>query len=255
MLVQVLAGADAEEEPAGQHRRRRRGRLGDDRRMDPDGRARDAGADDADVSVACAIAAEDGPHERALALAIDPWMEVVRDQREREPRLLGRCRVLDEIERRMLLARERVPELDAHHRPLSRMRPLHEVTPPYDTSSLTRNVLSQDSTATGTIEKAASSVAGSAHPGEPGRPRPPSDSTGAGSVCLARFGLFGSVEPGPHTVMTSSVPSVGPNGLRAFRVCVAALDPAEFLGPGASRVIVAALARRRQPDHKGRVSA
>jgi hypothetical protein len=45
VLVQVLAGADAEEEAPGHQRRRRRRRLRDDRRMDPPDRTRDAGAE------------------------------------------------------------------------------------------------------------------------------------------------------------------------------------------------------------------
>ena len=45
VLVQVLAGADAEEEAARHHRRRGRRRLGDDRRVDADRRAGDAGAE------------------------------------------------------------------------------------------------------------------------------------------------------------------------------------------------------------------
>ena len=40
VLVEVLPGADAEEEPSRQHRRARRGRLRDDRRVHPDHRAR-----------------------------------------------------------------------------------------------------------------------------------------------------------------------------------------------------------------------
>ena len=42
VLVQVLAGADAEEEPARHERGARRRSLRDDRGMDPDQRARDA---------------------------------------------------------------------------------------------------------------------------------------------------------------------------------------------------------------------
>ena len=41
VLVEVLARADAEEEAAPHHARDRRGRLRDDRRVDPDERARD----------------------------------------------------------------------------------------------------------------------------------------------------------------------------------------------------------------------
>ena len=45
VLVQVLAAADAEEEPALEHGRGGGRRLGDDRGMDPRRRAGDAGAD------------------------------------------------------------------------------------------------------------------------------------------------------------------------------------------------------------------
>ena len=45
VLVEVLAGADAEEEPAGHQGCGGRRRLGDDRRVDPDRRAGDAGAE------------------------------------------------------------------------------------------------------------------------------------------------------------------------------------------------------------------
>jgi hypothetical protein len=57
-------------------------------------------------------ATEHGPDERALTLRVDPRVEVIRDEREREPALLCPARVGDELERSMLLARERVPELD-----------------------------------------------------------------------------------------------------------------------------------------------
>ena len=47
-----------------------------------------------------------------MTLRVDPRVKVVRDEREREPALLRPTRVGDEVERRVLLARERIPELD-----------------------------------------------------------------------------------------------------------------------------------------------
>ena len=110
MLVQVLARTDAEEEPTREHRRCRRGRLGDDRGMDPQDRARHPRADDEPLG-GRRDAPEHAPHERALALAVDPRVEVVRDEREAEARLLGPDGVPDEVERPVLLARDRVSEL------------------------------------------------------------------------------------------------------------------------------------------------
>ena len=84
--------------------------------MDPHGRAGHARADPQALR-RLRDAAEHRPHERALALRVDPRVEVVGDQREREARLLGAARVLDERARTELLARELVAEL--HHRPLA----------------------------------------------------------------------------------------------------------------------------------------
>ena len=94
MLVEVLAGADAEEEAARQHRGGGRGGLGDDRRVDAEYGARDAGAD-RDSLRRLGDAPEDAPDERALALAVDPGVEVIRDQGEVKSRLLGTRGVAD----------------------------------------------------------------------------------------------------------------------------------------------------------------
>ena len=48
--------------------------------------------------------AEDRPHERAVRVALDPWVEVVRDERELEAGGLGRAGLLDEGLGRVLLA-------------------------------------------------------------------------------------------------------------------------------------------------------
>jgi hypothetical protein len=111
VLVQVLACADPEEEASRHHRGARRRRLGDDRGMDPDQRARDAGSEPQLFGLA-RDPANHAPDERALTLAVDPWMEVIRDQSEGEARLLRRARVLDQAAGSVLLARERIAELD-----------------------------------------------------------------------------------------------------------------------------------------------
>src|SRR4029453_489221 len=54
---------------------------------------------------------QDRPDKRALALLVGPGVEVVGDEREREPALLGKPRVADEIGRPELLARERIADL------------------------------------------------------------------------------------------------------------------------------------------------
>src|SRR5919204_4427207 len=78
VLVQLLAGADAEEEAAVHHGRARRGRLGADRRGDADRGARDASAEP-DPLRCFGDAADHAPDEGALALRVDPRMVVVGD--------------------------------------------------------------------------------------------------------------------------------------------------------------------------------
>src|SRR5439155_11159329 len=82
VLVQVLAGPDAEEEASFEHDVRRRRGLGDDRRVYADDRARDAGAHGelrrrGDPT-------DDRPDERALALPVDPRVEVIGELDVRE---------------------------------------------------------------------------------------------------------------------------------------------------------------------------
>ena len=62
VLVEVFAGPHAEEEAAGHERSGGGGRLGDDRRVDPDRRAGDAGPD-AQPFGGLGQGAEDTPHE------------------------------------------------------------------------------------------------------------------------------------------------------------------------------------------------
>jgi hypothetical protein len=64
-------------------------------------------------------AADDAPHERGLGLALDPWVEVIRDERELEAVLLGQPGVADQVERWMLLAGERIADVD-RDRPIGR---------------------------------------------------------------------------------------------------------------------------------------
>jgi len=53
---------------------------------------------------------DDAPYEWTVTLAVDPRVEVVADKRERETHLLGPTCITYEVERRMLLARKRVPD-------------------------------------------------------------------------------------------------------------------------------------------------
>ena len=110
MLVQVLAGTEAEREPAGQHRADGRRGLSDDRRMRSDQRAGDAGGELESLR-RLRDPAEHTPDERALALGVDPGVEVVGDHREGEAQLLRPRGVANEVERCVLLGREPIAEL------------------------------------------------------------------------------------------------------------------------------------------------
>ena len=116
VLVQLLAGADAQEEAALQHHLRGCRGLGDDRRMDPDRRAGHARAE-AQLLGGLRDPADHAPDERALALRVDPGVVVVGDQRKGEARLLGQPGVAHEVVRAVLLRGERVAEFDRHTRP------------------------------------------------------------------------------------------------------------------------------------------
>src|SRR2546427_2514117 len=112
VLVQVLAGAHAEEESS-RHQRGGGGcGLRHDHRVNPHRRARHAGAHAQAVSY-LGDTAEHAPHEGTVALFVHPRMEVVGDEREGEPGLLGLTRLTDEIARPELFAGQLVPEL--HH--------------------------------------------------------------------------------------------------------------------------------------------
>ena len=109
MLVEGLAGADTEEEPIVEEQRRGRGGLGDDRRVDADGRARHTDAD-AQSFGRGGDRAQHRPHERAVTLRAHPRVVVVRDGHELEARVLGSSRIAHEILRAVFLTRERVTE-------------------------------------------------------------------------------------------------------------------------------------------------
>ncbi len=104
------------------HHRRARGRgLRHDRRVDPDRRTGDSRTEPQAFG-RVRDPADHRPDEGALTLPVDPGMEMVRDQRELEPRLLGSPRARDEGVRRVLLARQRVPNPNHESPPRSARR-------------------------------------------------------------------------------------------------------------------------------------
>ena len=111
VLVERLAAADAEREAALEQDGRRRGRLGDDRGVDPDGRARHRGRHVHGRDRA-GERADHRPHERALALLVDPGVVVVGDPQAIEAGVLGQPRLVDQLVRTELLAGQEVA--DAH---------------------------------------------------------------------------------------------------------------------------------------------
>jgi hypothetical protein len=76
VLVQVLSGAETEQEAARHERRARRRRLGDDGRVDADERARDPGSQLKPLG-RLRDRPDHRPDERALALRVDPGVVVV----------------------------------------------------------------------------------------------------------------------------------------------------------------------------------
>ena len=97
VLVERLAGADAEDEPALVQHRAGGGGLGDDRRVDAHGRAGDRRGHRQPGHLA--QRADHGPDERALALGVGPRMEVVGDPQGVEAGVLGELRLLDQLGR------------------------------------------------------------------------------------------------------------------------------------------------------------
>ena len=78
--------------------------------MNPDQRTGDAGAE-AEPLGRVSDGADHVPNEGAVALSVNPGVEVVGDQRETEAGLLGRLREANEVVRGVLFAGERVAEL------------------------------------------------------------------------------------------------------------------------------------------------
>ena len=76
VLVEGLAAPEAEGEAALQQDRRCGGRLSDDRRMDPHGRARDGGHQ-ADVRGRLRDGPDHRPDQRTVGLLLIPGVEVV----------------------------------------------------------------------------------------------------------------------------------------------------------------------------------
>jgi hypothetical protein len=105
VLVQVLAGAQAQEEAPRHHGRRRRRRLRDDRRVDAHRGTGHAGAK-AQALGSVGDRADHAPDERAVALAVDPGVKVVGDQREGEADLLGAPGVAHQVVGRVFFARK-----------------------------------------------------------------------------------------------------------------------------------------------------
>src|SRR5205814_109589 len=102
--VEVLARADAEEKAAVEHHRGGRRGLSDDGRMDAEDRTGHARAD---LELRRRRdPADHRPDERALALPVDPRMEVVRELDVGEAGLLGALRRAHDLERSVLFARD-----------------------------------------------------------------------------------------------------------------------------------------------------
>ena len=113
VLVERLAGADAEPVPAGVHRLEGRAGLRDHRGVEPERRAGDAGAEVA--GGALADGGQHVPHERRLALRGHPRLEVVGGHAAGEAVLLGERRQLDRLARMELLEHRRVAHGQVSH--------------------------------------------------------------------------------------------------------------------------------------------
>jgi hypothetical protein len=77
--------------------------------MDPDRGTRHAGPDPEAIGD-LSDPTDHRPDERALALFVDPGVEVIRDETERETRLFGFRRVADQVLRSMLFTGQLVSE-------------------------------------------------------------------------------------------------------------------------------------------------
>src|SRR5258706_6902763 len=110
MLVQIFPGAEAEKKTVRHHEGARGRGLGDDRRVGAQGGTGDAGPE-RQAPRRLGNAADHAPDERAVPLAPDPRMDVIGDEREGEPAVLGDAREAHEIGRRVFFARQRVARL------------------------------------------------------------------------------------------------------------------------------------------------
>jgi hypothetical protein len=104
VLVEVLAGAYAQKEAAPRHRTESRSGLRDDRRMDAEERTGDA-RPQLDSACVSRDPTERAPDEAALPLPVDPRVEVVRDEGEREARFFGLRAMTNQFSGFMFLAR------------------------------------------------------------------------------------------------------------------------------------------------------
>lgn len=109
MLVEILTGAEPQAEPTVGHHGHRRGGLGHHSRVITDGGTGHR-RHEADALRAVGHRPEDAPREGAVALRLEPGVEVIGHDGEVEPRLLGQLRLADEIVRGSLLGHERVTE-------------------------------------------------------------------------------------------------------------------------------------------------
>src|SRR4051794_4902811 len=110
VLVEVLAGAEAEGEPALAQQLHRGGLLGDDGRVVAEGRAGDVGHQ-RDPRRRPRGGAEHRPRIGRVALLVEPWEVVVGDDGEVEAGGLGGDHVVDQLARAGLLAHHRVAPL------------------------------------------------------------------------------------------------------------------------------------------------
>jgi len=117
VLVEGLAGPDAEVEAAVEQDGARRRGLGDDRRVDARGRAGHRRRD----GQACRRRqrADHGPHERAVALGVVPGVVVVGDPQGVEAGRLRPAGLGDELDRAELLAGEEVADLHGRNTTLN----------------------------------------------------------------------------------------------------------------------------------------
>jgi hypothetical protein len=112
-LVQRLAGADAEEDAARVERAESAERLGDNRRLVPQGRRQHAGPEHRPLGRA-ADGAEPDERVGRVAAVVAPGLEVVGDGDDLEAVALGPARELDQLARAELLGGGLVAEPDAH---------------------------------------------------------------------------------------------------------------------------------------------